>query len=117
MSDQPANLIDFKGTLNELYAAIKSHPGLSVVKYGSTTCMPCKRVRQLLPGMARDNEDVKFYNVEIDQQPEIKEALGISSVPYTVFYKGVGEDGNPAALGNVMGAQIPQIKGKIAELK
>lgn len=111
----PANIHSFEGGVDELNAAILSHEGLVVVKFGSTTCMPCRRVRQVLPGIAKENPEVAFYNVEVDQNQGIAEAFGITSVPHTVFFRGKNEDGTPKAVDKVLGAQIPQIKQKVAE--
>ena len=106
-----SNLVDFSGSLDELKAAIAAHPGLVVVKFGSTTCMPCKRVRMLMPGFAKENPSVLFMNVEVDQDPErvFASAYNITSVPNTKFFK-AGEE-----VDYVIGAAVPQIKAKIAQ--
>ncbi|KAH0788253.1 Thioredoxin family protein [Histomonas meleagridis] len=113
----PSNLQDFSGSLEELNKEITSHDGLVVVKFGSTTCMPCRRVRQILPSLARDNPTVHFMNVEVNEAPEIAAAYDITSVPNTKFFKGKNEDGKPIEVTNVIGAAIPQIKEKIAANK
>lgn len=107
------NLVDFSGSLEELKEKITSHDGLVVVKFGSTTCMPCKRVRQILPGIATDNPSVLFLNVEVDQNRAIGEAFGITSVPNMKYFKGKNDAGEPIEVASIIGAQIPQIKEAI----
>ncbi|OHS94450.1 Thioredoxin family protein [Tritrichomonas foetus] len=120
MAEEPTNLITFEGTVDELYQKIGGHEGPVVVKFGSTTCMPCKRLKQLLPSMARENASTLFLNVEIDQQADpksYKDAFGITSVPNVFYFKGKDAEGKPQNLGNIVGLQIPQIKAKIAEIQ
>lgn len=117
MSDQPANLIHFEGNLSEMNAKINEFNGLTVVKFGTPTCMPCRRLNQLLPEIARENDTVQFLSIEINSQSEYKAAFNITSVPNVIFFKGKDESGNPQQVGNVIGLKVPQIKEKIAELK
>lgn len=116
MSD-PANLIHFEGTLDELFQKIYDHPGLTVLKYGSTRCPPCKRLNQMLPAIATDNETVLFLCVELDLHRELGGDYGINSVPTVMFFRGKGEDGKPHELARIVGLKVPEIKAKIAELK
>ena len=113
----PENLKTFEGTVEQLNEEILSHDGLVVVKFGSTTCMPCRRVRQILPSIAKENPTVMFLNVEVDQEPSIAAAYEITSVPNTKFFKGKTNDGKPKEVDSVIGAQIPQLKQKVAEHK
>lgn len=117
MAQTPENLITFEGTVEEFNTKVKEHNGLVVVKFGSTTCMPCRRVRQLLPGIARDNQEVLFMNIEVDQKDEFKEPYNITSVPNIKYFKGVDESGKPIEVASVIGADIPAIKAKVAQFK
>jgi thioredoxin-like negative regulator of GroEL len=58
---------------------------------------------------------VLFLIVEVDQHPELGQPFGISSVPNVKFFKGEA-DGKPVEVANVLGANIPDIKAKIAQL-
>lgn len=106
-----SNLIEFTGTVDELKTTISGHNGLVVVKFGSTTCLPCKRVKMLLPGMAKDFPQVLFINAEVDLDPEraLAKEYNITSVPNIQFFK----EGN--LVDNVLGAAIPAIKAKLAQ--
>jgi thioredoxin 1 len=115
MVESPANLSVFDGTPDELSAKIAGHPGLTVVEFGTTTCMPCRRVGQLLPTFAKDNPSVQFIVIEIDKNDAVKSEFRVSGVPDLRFFKGV-EDGKPAQVGQVIGAIVPEIKSTIAAL-
>jgi thioredoxin 1 len=114
MAEQPENVRVYEGDLDGLYKAISDRPGLVVVEFASTTCMPCRRVRQLIPGFAQENPSVFFLIVEVDQHPELGQPFSISSVPNVKFFKGQTA-GKPTEVDCVVGANIPDIKAKIAQ--
>ena len=113
----PENLKYFDGSVEELILEINLHEGLTVVKFGSSTCMPCRRIKQLLPGFATNNPTVLFIDYEVDKHQDAAEKFNISSVPDTKFFKGKDEQGNPVIVDSVIGAQVPQIKAKIEQYK
>lgn len=113
---KPENFVDFKGDLDELYKAVIAHKGLSVVKYGLTTCPPCRALRASLPKLAAENPDVMFFNVEMDDKPGMSWRLWIFMVPQTYFYKGE-KKGEPIRLDYLRGFQLSAIKAKIAQYK
>jgi hypothetical protein len=77
--------------------------------------MPCRRVRQIFPTLAQNNPTVQFLVLEVDKNDAVKSEFRISTVPDLRFYKGA-DDGKPTQVGQVIGAQVPEIKGKIASL-
>ena len=105
------NLTVFTGKPEEFEEILKNEEGLVVVKFGSTTCPPCKRLNQILPSIAKENPTVKFFIVEVNEMPEMAAKYDISSVPVTAFYK-KGEQ-----LKSIVGLNLPQIKAGVAELK
>jgi thioredoxin 1 len=109
------NLQNFVGGVAAFNETVSKHNGLVVAEFGASGCPGCRRVRQLLPSPAKDNTDVLFLNVEIDDQAELREHFQISSVPLLAYFK--LQDGGVKQLDQVIGAQIPQIKAKIAALK
>lgn len=117
MSDLPANLIHFEGNLDALNEKINGFNGLTVVKFGTPTCPPCRRLNQQLPEIARENDTVQFLSIELDSQSEFKAAFNITSVPNIFFFKGKDAEGHPQQVANIIGLKVPQIKEKIAELK
>jgi thioredoxin 1 len=114
MSELP-NLSTFEGTPADLSAKITGHTGLTVVEFGTTTCMPCRRVRQLLPTFAKDNPTIQFIVVEVDKNDSIKTEFHVTTVPDIRYFKGSAE-GKPTQVGQVVGVNVPEIKSKIASL-
>ena len=57
-----------------------------VLKFGSTTCAPCKRLEQIINKYNSDK--VKVCHVNIDDEIELAQTFNISSVPSTFIYKG-----------------------------
>jgi thioredoxin 1 len=115
MAESPPNLSIFDGTPADLIAEIAAHPGLTVVEFGTTTCMPCRRVRQLLPTFAKDNASVQFIVVEVDKNDSVKTEFHVTGVPDIRYFKGAVE-GKPAQVAQVVGVNVPEIKAKIASL-
>lgn len=111
ISKMSENLVHFEGSLDELKAKIAAAPGLIVIKFGSTTCMPCKRLNQMLPNIAKENTDVQFLMVDIDDKEDFRNAYEISSVPTVLYYKGNQK------LDEIIGLKIPDLKAKIAQYK
>ena len=111
MAATPANLTHYEGSLDEFKNLVSSTKGLMVVKFGTTTCPPCKRLNQVLPSIAKENDTVPFYIVDVDEKPEFGKEYDISSVPNTKYFK----DG--AEVASIVGLQIPQIKQAIAANK
>ena len=108
-----ANLIDFKGDFADLKSTVEKAPGLVLVDFYAPWCPGCRRLGQLLPGIASANEGVTFLKVDIEENPELKAHYGITSIPVVKYYKGnIGSE-----LATVQGAQIPDIKAKIEQFK
>lgn len=108
-----ANIIIFKGGLAELTQQVVSHKGLVVADFHASWCPSCRRLGQLLPAVASENENVLFLKIDVDDCPELKENYGIASIPHVKFFK--SEGGALKELGVVQGPNVPQIKEKIAE--
>lgn len=73
--------------------------GITAIKFYADWCRPCKLYAPVFERAKARHPDVQFLAVDIDESPEIKEALGVQSVPMTLFVK----DG--VAIDFIMGAQ------------
>jgi thioredoxin 1 len=115
MSDSPSNLAVFEGTVEAFHQRIADYNGLVVVEFGSTTCQPCRRIRQVFPGFAKANPSVMFLIVEVDKLTDLATEFGIKTVPVIKYFRGT-QDSRALELASVQGAQVPDIKAKITEL-
>ena len=69
--------------------------GVSVVDFNATWCGPCKLLGPVLEKLSYEITDVKFYAMDVDENPDIAEKFGIMSIPYVaVFRDGVKVDQN-----------------------
>lgn len=69
--------------------------GVSVVDFNATWCGPCKMLGPVLEKLSDEITDVKFYAMDVDENPDIAEKFGIMSITYVaVFRDGVKVDQN-----------------------
>lgn len=109
------SIIHFNGSPEELENTIKAKKGLVVVDFFATWCGPCKRLGQLLPGIASENPDVTFIKVDIDQNDAAASKFGVSSIPHICFCK--AHDGAYDQVDTVVGCNVEKIKANIAANK
>jgi len=102
--NQIATKADFDKTLADA-------PGLVVVDFTATWCPPCKRIAPIFAAMAEAEPSVTFIKVDVDENAETAQAVGINCMPTFKFYK-KGE-----CVHTMEGADEAGLKAKVAELK
>lgn len=56
--------------------------GAAVVDFSATWCGPCKMMAPVLEQLSEEFEGkIKFYNVDVDENQELAEQYGITSIP------------------------------------
>jgi thioredoxin 1 len=60
--------------------------GVHVIKFFAEWCGPCKLYRPVFERVAARYPDLNFYEVDVDEAPEIKEHWGIQILPTTVIW-------------------------------
>ena len=56
--------------------------GVAVVDFSATWCGPCKMVAPVLEQLSEEFDGkIKFYNVDVDENQELAEQYGITSIP------------------------------------
>ncbi len=73
----------------EYDAMDKSDPML--VEFYSKTCGPCKMLSFVLKDIDKMNPDFKIYQIDFDENRELKERLGVTGFPTMLFMK-AGEE-------------------------
>jgi len=76
MSDE---INHFNGSYEELMEDIKKQNKLCVVDFFATWCGPCQRLGKILPDIAKENPDVAFYKVDIDENGDAASKFGVKS--------------------------------------
>ncbi len=63
----------------------------SAVLFTAPWCGFCRSMKLMLEKAERDFANIVFYTVDIDKEPSLKTAFGISAVPTFILF----EDGKP----------------------
>jgi thioredoxin 1 len=61
--------------------------GIAIVKFAAGWCGPCRLYAPAFERVALKNPDARFYDVDIDQCPDLKESYGVETIPTTIFLK------------------------------
>lgn len=112
----PENIIEWNDSVEAFLAAVKEFKGLVVLDFYSPYCGPCKRILSILPQIATQNADVRFYKCNVDDAEDFSCAYKISSIPHFKFFKN-NEAGEPTELEAILSPSIEQIKEAIAKYK
>lgn len=71
----------------EEYDSVVSSDGLVLVDFWASWCGPCKMMAPILEQLAEQNRDVlSVVKVNADDQPELLDRFGISSIPTILVY-------------------------------
>jgi thioredoxin 1 len=61
--------------------------GIVVLNFKAEWCGPCRALSPIIDELSNNYENVRVGRVNIDENPNIVESLGIRSVPTTIIYK------------------------------
>lgn len=62
--------------------------GVAVVDFSATWCGPCKMIAPVLEELSEQMDGkISFYNVDVDENQELAEQYGISSIPALLIMK------------------------------
>ena len=61
--------------------------GIGVVDFSATWCGPCKMVAPVLEELSGEMENVKFYNIDVDENPNIASTYKITNIPAIMIMK------------------------------
>lgn len=80
-----------------------------VLKFSADSwCMPCKAYAPVYEEFSKEKEDISFYSIDVDEQPELAGLFGVRSVPTTVFLPVNGEQPR-AAMGTLTKEKLNEI--------
>ena len=85
---------------SNIQTEIKEYEGLAIVDFIAKWCGPCKMMNPIIESLAAEyNGSVRFYKINVDEEPELAAGLGASSIPMFVF---VAPDAQPYAMRGAM---------------
>ena len=58
-----------------------------VVDFFADWCGPCKMLAPIIEQLAENNDDVEFFKVNIDENPQLADDYDIMSIPNVVMFK------------------------------
>lgn len=61
---------------------------IAVVDFSATWCAPCKMLAPVLEEVSEDMGDlVSFYNIDVDENPDLAQKYSVTSIPALVLLK------------------------------
>lgn len=80
--------------INEAEFKNEAVKGCAIVDFSATWCGPCKMLAPVLEEISEEMADtVSFYNVDVDDNPNLAAEYGISNIPALLVLKdGVKQD-------------------------
>ena len=61
--------------------------GNVVVKFWAEWCGPCRSLAPVYEELKKENEDIEFLSVNVDEEKELTEKYGIRSLPSVIFMR------------------------------
>lgn len=93
----------------ESYSSAIAEDCLTVIDFYADWCGPCRRLSPLLVQLAEQHIDVKFYKVNVENNEEVAEKVGITAMPTINFYR------RGQRIDQVVGADINKISQTITK--
>lgn len=60
---------------------------LVIVKFWATWCGPCKTLNPIMEEIAKENKDLKFVAINVDDSRELIAKYGIKGIPTILYIK------------------------------
>ena len=60
---------------------------VAVVDFSATWCNPCKMLAPVLEEISTEMDNVNFFNIDVDDNPDISGEYGIQSIPAIIVFK------------------------------
>lgn len=59
----------------------------ALVDFWASWCGPCKMLSPLVDSVSEQYDNVNFYKVNVDEQPDLAQEFGIMSIPTLIMFK------------------------------
>ena len=73
-------------TINN-FDEVKNSEKTALLDFYADWCGPCRMVSPLVDEIAEENPLIKVCKVDVDEEPELAQAFGVSSIPMLVVVK------------------------------
>ncbi|MDQ0378366.1 TlpA family protein disulfide reductase [Amycolatopsis thermophila] len=100
-------------------AALDTRARVTLVQISTTFCTPCRHTRALLGPLAERTDGLTHVDLDVTNQPEVAQALGVLRTPTTIAYGADGTEllrvgGVPKAPA-LLEALAPHLPARVAE--
>jgi len=95
-------------TAAEFTSALSANATI-VVDFHAQWCGPCKRIAPQLEALAKDNPDVFFGKVDVDELPSIAQEYNVEAMPTFILIK------NGKVVDTVVGASVDKVKAAMMQ--
>lgn len=84
---------------------------VAAIDFWATWCGPCKMISPLFEKFASEapSDQIAFYKVDVDEQEQISQEVGITAMPTFVFFK------NGQKITQTVGANPQQLQVSISQ--
>ena len=72
---------------NENFSELKNSEKIVLLDFYADWCGPCKMLSRILDELERENAEVKFCKINVDNEPRLAAAFGVQSIPLVAFVK------------------------------
>lgn len=59
----------------------------ALVDFWASWCGPCRMLSPLVDSVSEQYDNVDFYKVNVDEEPELAQQFGIMSIPTLIMFK------------------------------
>ena len=74
-------------TKDNFKTEVEENVGLVVIDLYADWCGPCRMLAPVLAELEGEYPEVKFCKVNVDNEPELSKAFGVTSIPMVAFVK------------------------------
>jgi thioredoxin 1 len=75
----------------EFYNIIKNEKKIVIADFFAEWCMPCNIMAPIFSSCAEKNKHFKFIKVNVDEEGELAQEFGVSSIPCLIIFKNNNE--------------------------
>ena len=66
---------------------VEDYKGLIMIDLYADWCAPCRMLSPVIEELERENSDVKFCKINVDNEPELAQLFRVSSIPMIAAVK------------------------------
>lgn len=75
-------------TIENFEEKVEQNQGVFIIKFFSETCGPCETMAPVVEAFEANNSNIKVYEVDTMESPDIAARFGVRGVPYVAFCEG-----------------------------